>query len=368
MKNLLLGAMLALVVPTIGASALAQVPKPDAPASSPASAPQTTTLGVGDAAPALNIEKWVKGAPVQQFEKGKVYMVEFWATWCGPCITSMPHISELQKKYRDQGFTVIGVTSKDSRGNSLEKVEKMVTDKGDTMGYTVGWDKDRATNEAFMTAAKQNGIPCSFLVDRNGKIAYIGHPMSIDSVLEQVIAGKHDIEKLKAEAAEARLREEKAEALQERLGPAIESSDWDSVDKICDEMVALGGDMVEQGLMIKYQIMLFQAKDAARTVAAAKAVLEGPMKDNFRALAFIAQTMVSPQSKIDGLDMGVALKAAEQAVKLTNEKDGKVLEVLASVHFAKGDVAKAIEVQKKAVALDPKLQKTLDEYEAAAKK
>ena len=217
MKNLLLGAMLALVVPTIGASALAQVPKPDAPASSPASAPQTTTLGVGDAAPALNIEKWVKGAPVQQFEKGKVYMVEFWATWCGPCITSMPHISELQKKYRDQGFTVIGVTSKDSRGNSLEKVEKMVTDKGDTMGYTVGWDKDRATNEAFMTAAKQNGIPCSFLVDRNGKIAYIGHPMSIDSVLEQVIAGKHDIEKLKAEAAEARLREEKAEALRMSL-------------------------------------------------------------------------------------------------------------------------------------------------------
>jgi len=133
-------------------------------------------------------------------------------------------------------------------------------------------------------------------------------------------------------------------------------------------MVALGGDMVEQGLMIKYQIMLFQAKDAARTGAAAKAVLDGPMKDNYRALAFIAQTMVSPQSKIDGLDMGVALKAAEQAVKLTNEKDAKVLEVLASVHFAKGDVAKAIEVQKKAVALDPKLQKTLDEYEAAAKK
>jgi tetratricopeptide (TPR) repeat protein len=126
--------------------------------------------------------------------------------------------------------------------------------------------------------------------------------------------------------------------------------------------------MVEQGLMIKYQIMLFQAKDAARTGVAAKAVLDGPMKDNYRALAFIAQTMVSPQSKIDGLDMGVALKAAEQAVKLTNEKDAKVLEVLASVHFAKGDVAKAIEVQKKAVALDPKLQKTLDEYEAAAKK
>ena len=119
----------------------------------------------------------------------------------------------------------------------------------------------------------------------------------------------------------------------------------------------LGVDEVVTTLLLNFIVLLFVSM-----------MLDGPMKDNYRALAFIAQTMVSPQSKIDGLDMGVALKAAEQAVKLTNEKDAKVLEVLASVHFAKGDVAKAIEVQKKAVALDPKLQKTLDEYEAAAKK
>ena len=91
----------------------------------------------------------------------------------------MPHLSDLQKKHADKGLTIIGVTAEDPR-NSLEQVEAMVADKGDTMAYTVAWDDARKTNDAYMKAAKQNGIPCAFIVDGNGKIAYIGHPMYLD--------------------------------------------------------------------------------------------------------------------------------------------------------------------------------------------
>jgi thiol-disulfide isomerase/thioredoxin len=344
-----------------------QAPAAQAPASNQ-DAKQASTLGVGDAAPALSIAKWIKGQPVEKFEKGKVYMVEFWATWCGPCITSMPHISELQKKYADQGFVAIGVTSTDTRGNTLEKVEKMVADKGATMGYTVAWDKERATNDAFMRAAEQNGIPCSFLVDREGKIAYIGHPMGIDKVLEQVVAGKHDIAKLKADAAAAKLAEQRATAMQQALGQKIQAKDWDGVAVLCDEMAALGGEFVEQGAMVKFQIMLYQAKDPARVAAAAKAALEGPCKDSGNALNAMAWMMCEDRHKVAGLDYALAVKIAERASTLADGKDPQVLDTLARAHFKKGDLAKAIEIQKQAVALDPNLKPTLDEYEAAAKK
>jgi thiol-disulfide isomerase/thioredoxin len=53
-----------------------------------------------DPAPPLKVSKWLKGEEVKRFEPGKVYVVEFWATWCGPCIAFMPHLAELQAESR----------------------------------------------------------------------------------------------------------------------------------------------------------------------------------------------------------------------------------------------------------------------------
>ena len=73
------------------------------------------SLKVGDLAPALKVSKWLQGDAVRNFEPGKVYVVEFWATWCGAPIRYMPHLAELQARYKDQGVTIISFTSRDSR-------------------------------------------------------------------------------------------------------------------------------------------------------------------------------------------------------------------------------------------------------------
>src|SRR5271154_4876234 len=93
-------------------------------------------LMVGDPAPALSVDKWLKGEPVPAFAQGHVYVVEFWATWCGPCRRAMPHLSELQHRYRND-VTLIGVSVWEPRPN---EVAPFVTKHAAQMDYTVATD------------------------------------------------------------------------------------------------------------------------------------------------------------------------------------------------------------------------------------
>ena len=147
-------------------------------------------LMVGDPAPNLKISKWVKGAPVTEFEKGKLYVVEFWATWCGPCLKSIPHLTDLAKKYKDKvDFVGVSVWEEDQKN-----VEPFVQTMGDKMSYNIAMDQlpsatasgnDGEMANNWMKAAGQNGIPTAFIVDKDGKIAWIGHPMALEDASEE---------------------------------------------------------------------------------------------------------------------------------------------------------------------------------------
>ena len=160
------------------------------------SRPELGSLRIGAAAPAVAASKWVKGEPVAAFEKGKVYAIEFWATWCGPCIAAMPHVRDLQEKHHAAGFRVVSVTGADPN-NTLEKVEKFVARKGDGMNYTVAFDDETRTRDAYLRGTARSGIPATFLVDREGRLAWLGHPKDVDRPLEQILAGTWDIDAAK---------------------------------------------------------------------------------------------------------------------------------------------------------------------------
>ncbi|MGL6097051.1 MAG: TlpA family protein disulfide reductase, partial [Fimbriiglobus sp.] len=125
----------------LSACTQAEDKKPD---EKPVEEPAPKKLGVGDPAPPLTVTKWLQGAEIKSFEPGKTYVVDFWATWCGPCISSMPHMDELATEYKDQGLTVVAVTSKDPN-NSQEQVEKFVKDRGSKYAFGFAYCDTRAT-------------------------------------------------------------------------------------------------------------------------------------------------------------------------------------------------------------------------------
>src|SRR5262249_1500647 len=138
---------------------------------------------------ALKANKWLQGEEVKEFERGKVYIVEFWATWCGWCILTMPHTAELQAQYKDKGVTIIAYSAPDP-DNSKEKGAEFVKKRGPNLPYSIAYADDRKTYDAWMKAAGREGIPCVFVVDKTGRIAYIGHPIYLGMVLPMVVAGK----------------------------------------------------------------------------------------------------------------------------------------------------------------------------------
>ncbi|CAN5701396.1 hypothetical protein BH11ARM2_BH11ARM2_06610 [soil metagenome] len=163
----------------------------------PALAEERTYLNIGDPAPALQPAKWLKGTPVKTFEKGKVYVVEFWATWCGPCKENIPHLTELAKKYQGKvsvsGISIWENSDPEAKG-VMEKVEAFVKKQGTAMDYNVAADGGNAkVANAWMKAADEGGIPCSFIIGRDGRIAWIGHPANLASVLDQVVQDKFDV-------------------------------------------------------------------------------------------------------------------------------------------------------------------------------
>ena len=140
----------------------------------------------GKPAPALSVDTFVKGDAVKSFEPGKVYVVEFWATWCGPCIASIPHLTQMQKDHPKVTFISVAGFERGGDAASNEKnVRDFVAKRGDAMGYRVAFDGDASMAKEWMMAAKRNGIPCAFVVGGDGNVAWIGNPQG--SSLEDAV-------------------------------------------------------------------------------------------------------------------------------------------------------------------------------------
>ena len=329
-------------------------------------------LGMGDPAPKLTVAKFVKGTPVTKFEKGKLYVVEFWATWCGPCRTSIPHLTELQKKYKDVTFIGVSVFEQDQAG-----VAPFVKEMGDKMDYRVAMDDVPAGKKGdgglmatgWMEAAKQEGIPTAFVINKESQIAWIGHPMMMEEPLKKIVAGKWDA---KAEG----VRIKKQAELGKQLQQAMQSQNTGKALSLLDQGIADDPGMEAMYGPVKLAILRLAGKDKEAATYGTKLV-ETILKDDAETLNSLAWEIVDPeaQKKPTPELLAFALKAAKRADAVKEGKDSAIADTLAKAYFDNGNIDKAIEAQTRAVALakgtplekDTTLNDRLEQYKKAKK-
>ncbi len=136
-----------------------------------------SVLRAGSAAPAISADTWINtdGALELPALKEKVVVVEFWATWCGPCRASIPHFNDLHDRWKDKDVVVIGLTDE-----SPEDVQQFVRKNG--IRYAVGAGSLSGFDYGVTS------IPHAFVISGDGTVIWDGYP---GRELDQAVAQAH---------------------------------------------------------------------------------------------------------------------------------------------------------------------------------
>ncbi|HVU64984.1 MAG TPA: redoxin family protein [Phycisphaerales bacterium] len=326
----------------VGGLAAGSAPAQVAPMPSGPVAP-TKSLSAGDAAPALDIATWVKGDSVKAFEKGKAYVVEFWATWCGPCRASIPKLTATQAKYAGKGVTMIGV-SLDQGADALDKVRTFVDKMGDRMGYTVALDAG-GTGAAYMGGAGVNGIPHAFVIDKSGKMVWHGNPAlpsdGMELVVSEVADGTFDVKKNEA-------RQAKFATLDGEFAAARQAGRWEDAERALDEIEKIRPDISNILAGTHYDIIANGKKDLPAAMAfARKAVDAESHGDPEELLPLLDRVAGTPN--LSPADCEFVSGLAQKVVDKTKGRNPAALSILGETLVLMGKYDEAIAATQKAV-------------------
>jgi thiol-disulfide isomerase/thioredoxin len=142
-------------------------------------APSGSDPAIGSVAPDFSLKSVPDGKTVTLSSlRGKAVVVNFWATWCGPCKIEMPWLVDLQKKYGDQGLQIVGITKDDTNEDTIAKFTKKMG-----VNYTVLVGNQQVVD----LYGGVGGLPTSFFVNRSGKVVHEIVGLDSESKFEDAI-------------------------------------------------------------------------------------------------------------------------------------------------------------------------------------
>jgi peroxiredoxin len=140
----------------------------------------STLTKVGDVVPKFSVQGVDGQTLTPESFKGKVVLLNFFATWCGPCNEEMPALQKVHEKYKDKAFAVVSV----GREHSIDEVKKFAEEK--KLTFTFAADPKREAYQLFATQF----IPRTYVIDRDGKIVYqtmgFGGPLGMKDIEEAI--------------------------------------------------------------------------------------------------------------------------------------------------------------------------------------
>lgn len=144
-----------------------------------------SAINVGDAAPAISITDWIANVPENRSLKDKFVVLEFWATWCGPCIEAVPHMNALQEKFANSKLCFISMT--DEPPSLVISTMKRVK-----FNSIVVSDQQKSTHIRYGDGKKGlERYPLAVLINNKGFIAWIGEPRNLsEQLLKKFLKGE----------------------------------------------------------------------------------------------------------------------------------------------------------------------------------
>ena len=303
---------------------------------------QASTLDIGGAAPATRPEIQIQGDAVGKFETGRLYVFECWATWCGPCVATIPHLNALHQKLGPKGIIITGVNVWD--GEKSEEAEKNVREfvkkQGKKMSYPVAIG-GKEFIKTWLEASNTESIPVAFVVNGNGVLVWTGHPAELnETLLGDLLTGTVAP---KPQATAAKPVTEWYEAMKK--------GNWDKVESLLPEVLKKLPPDIRAGFQKNAEANIALGRGDPTlfyTVLEERASEESTNPEVQNEVAWQLLTDARFEGKVN---FALAEKCATAAVQLTDSKHADKLDTLARLRFMQGKQAEAIELQEKAVGL-----------------